>query len=85
MKFIQFPESTKVLRRPADMSEDECSALPVFTNGRVCISCWELTYEEYREFVETKKIWLCILSGQTMPPIKLMVTRPPEISERGEA
>lgn len=76
MKPIEFKEQNKVLGKPESMTDEECSSLPVFSNGAECISCWQFTEEEIQKLIETKRIWIGIVSGQTQPPIFLSVDTP---------
>jgi len=55
--------------------EDRVYPLPVFRNGAVVVSCWELTEAEVEEIVKTKRIYLSLLSGPTMCPAVLKVNR----------
>jgi hypothetical protein len=76
MKAINFPESNKNLLKPEGWTDEECSSLHVFTDGQVCVSCWELSEEEKKELLETGKIWLMVWSGQTQPPVCLTTKKP---------
>jgi hypothetical protein len=69
MKPVKFKEQNQQLGPPPGMSEDECSPLPVFTDGKQCISCWELSPEEIEKVKRTGRIWLSVVSGQTQPPV----------------
>ncbi len=71
-----FPQVNKTLGKPASMTDEECAPLPVFTDGRVCVSCWALTDEEIADLVKTRRLWLLVWSGATQPPI-CAATRPP--------
>ena len=69
MNPINFPQSTKVLQKPSDMTDKECSPLPVWCNGEQCISCWKSTLIERLKILFTGKVWIGVLSGNTQPPI----------------
>lgn len=71
MKPIKFEESNKTLLKPSSMTDEECSSLPVFTDGRQCISCWRLTWMERLSALLFGKVWLGILSGYTQAPVWL--------------
>lgn len=71
MKPIKFEESNKTLLKPSSMTDEECSSLPVFTDGRQCISCWRLTWMERLSALLFGRVWLCVLSGHTQPPVWL--------------
>lgn len=69
MKPINFQQSTKVLQRPSEMTEKECLPLPVWNDGKQCISCWKPTLVERLKILLTGKVWLGVLSGTTQPPV----------------
>lgn len=82
-----FPESTRALSKPDDMSADECEPLCVvdlvYPNGyRGILSCWKLTKEELEEVNRTGRIWLTVI-GAVMPPVILDGTHPipPELRQ----
>lgn len=69
MKPIDFEQSTKVLQRPSTMAESECQSLPVWNDGKQCVSCWKATFKERLRILFTGKVWLGVLSGKTQPPV----------------
>ena len=69
MKPIDFPQSTKVLQRPGTMSESECQSLPVWNDGKQCVSCWKPTIKERIKILLGGNVWLGVLSGRTQPPV----------------
>lgn len=69
MKPIDFPQSTKVLQRPGTMSESECQSLPVWNDGKQCVSCWKPTIKERIKILFGGNVWLGVLSGKTQPPV----------------
>ena len=69
MRPINFSQSTKVLQKPSDMTDKECSPLPVWCDGKQCISCWKPTLIERLKILFTGKVWVGVLSGDTQPPI----------------
>lgn len=69
MKPKKFKESTKVLQKPSNMSDDECSALPVFCDGKQCISCWKPSIKERFLILILGRVWLGVHSGKTQPPV----------------
>ena len=71
MKQIEFPEQTKILGKPENMTDEECGSLPVFCDGQQCISKWELNEEEKKHVAEKGYIWLRVWSGKTQPPVML--------------
>lgn len=69
MKPIDFPQSTKVLQKPSTMSDNECSSLHVWNDGKQCVSCWKPTFKERMNVLFGGKVWLGVLSGKTQPPV----------------
>lgn len=69
MKPIDFPQSTKVLQKPFTMSDNECSSLHVWNDGKQCVSCWKPTFKERMNILFGGKVWLGVLSGKTQPPV----------------
>lgn len=69
MKPIDFPQSTKVLQRPGTMSESECQSLPVWNDGKQCVSCWKPSIKERIKILFGGNVWLGVLSGKTQPPV----------------
>ena len=69
MKPKKFKESTKVLQRPSTMSDDECSALPVYCDGNQCVSCWKPSFKERLLILIFGRVWLGVLSGKTQLPV----------------
>ena len=76
MKPINFKEQNRVLTKPSNMTDEECSSLHIFTDHNQCISCWEGTLKDRLLFLVTGKIWLGIISGETQPPVYLLVSEP---------
>lgn len=71
MKPINFEYSNKNLLKPEGMTDDECGSLPVYTDGKICISCWEPTWKERLSILLSGRIWLWVYSGQTQPPVAI--------------
>jgi len=71
----KFPQAIKNLTRPEGMSEEECGALPVWTDDKQCISLWRMTWRERLSALFFGKVWLSVHSGQTQPPVWLMAAR----------
>ena len=69
MKPIDFKQSTKVLQRPSTMAESECQSLPVWSDGKQCVSCWKPTIRERFMIAFGGKVWLGVMSGKTQPPV----------------
>jgi len=75
MRPIAFPEQTKVLQKPAGMTDEECAPLPVFNDGKQSISCWRPSWRERLSILVFGRVWCSVLGGQTQPPIWLMGAR----------
>ncbi len=73
---VDFPERNKVLEKPKGMTDEECHDLEIFTDGKQCVSCWQLNKEELELIQQTGKVWLLIVSGQTQPPVLLTIELP---------
>lgn len=69
MKPIDFRQSTKVLQKPATMTDKECASLHVWSDGRQCVSCWKPTLGERLRVAFGGKVWLGVASGGTQPPV----------------
>lgn len=69
MKPVHFTEANKILTAP------DCLPLPVHTDGRQCLSCWELNWRQRLSALVHGKVWLCTLTGQTQPPVWLDAAR----------
>jgi len=76
MKGVTFSEFTKLLGKPEGMTNKECLALPVYTDGKVCISKWKISDEEKKKINETGVMWLWVMSGATQPPVILTTDHP---------
>lgn len=63
MKPIYFPQSTKELQK------NGCLPLPVWSDGKQCVSCWKPTFIERLKILFTGKVWLGVVSGTTQPPV----------------
>ncbi len=75
MKPIDFPQKTRVLRKPDSMTDEECAPLPVFTDGEKVISCWVPTWSERLSMLIFGKVWLFVWSGESQAPCWLCCTR----------
>lgn len=66
----QFKEANSTLRKPAGMSEEECGDLPVWTDGKLCVSLWRPSLRERLSVLLFGRVWLFVL-GYTQPPVTL--------------
>lgn len=75
MKAIKFKQANKNLLKPDSMTDEECSSLWVFTDGRQCVSCWKLNLKQRLSALFFGRVWLSVLSGYTQPPVWLDCTK----------
>ena len=75
MKPITFPQSNTTLNKPLNMTDDECSPLAVYRDGKQCISCWKMSWKERISALLFGRTWVWVLSGNTQPPIALEATK----------
>jgi len=71
MKPIKFPEANKNLLKPESMTDEECNSLWVYNDSLQNISCWKLSFKQRIKALFWGRIWLCVLSGTTQPPVWL--------------
>lgn len=71
MKPIDFKQSTKVLQRSSEVTDDWCASLHVWSDGMQCVSCWKPSLSERILLVFGGKVWLGVASGSTQPPVFL--------------
>lgn len=76
MRPVLFPVANKVLQKPANLTDEQCSDLEIFNDGVNCVSCWELNKEELELIQQTGRIYVVILSGITQPPMHVHVESP---------
>ena len=69
MKAKYFEQATKELQCPACMTDEECGSLPVYTDGKQCVSCWKPSIRERVRILLGRPVWLGVISGRTMPPV----------------
>ncbi len=70
-----FPEANLTLKKPRNMTEEDCSSLRVYVNQDGFISCWKPTLRERFILFFKGRIWLTVL-GQEHPPVRLQITTP---------
>jgi len=75
MKPINFKEANTTLVRPSTRTPDECSPLPVFTDGQQTISCWNLSFRERMTALLTGRVWLSVKYGDVQPPVVLKCSK----------
>lgn len=68
---VKFKEANRKLLKPEGMTDEECSALWVYTDGKQCISCWKLSWKQRIKALLFGRVWLSVLYGGTQPPVWL--------------
>lgn len=76
MKAITFKEANQLLHKPEGITDEQCQALPVWTDKKHCVSCWQATWKERLFFLLTGRVWLWVWSGHTQPPVAASVDMP---------
>jgi hypothetical protein len=73
MNPIQFKEATKVLSRPAGMTDEACGPLSVYYDPKslCCLSCWRPSFWERLSILLFGRVWVFVYSGATQPPIAI--------------
>jgi hypothetical protein len=89
MKPVSFKHSTATLQ-PSDKEYSDdiegVEALPIWTNGEQCVSCWRANWRERLSILLFGKVWVSVLSGDTQPPVCVMSENPfvePQGGEHG--
>lgn len=65
---IDFKYRLMYLGKPADMTDEECSSLPVWHDGESYVSSWKLNPEELKQIQETGTLYIRVI-GAGHPPI----------------
>jgi len=71
MNPIEFKESNQTLGKPNNMTDKECGTLPIYTDGKSCLSCWKMSFIERLKALIFGKVWVFVHSGSTQPPISV--------------
>lgn len=74
MKPQRFKEANIELKKPSNMTDEECSSLWVNNEHGDCISCWSVPFWSRVKFLFHGKIWLGVM-GKTQPPVWLDCTK----------
>jgi hypothetical protein len=72
---VDFKYRNLVLGKPSNMTDEECMALPVWTDGKKYVSKWKLNKEELEEIQREGAIYFEV-HGQSHPPIYPLVECP---------
>lgn len=75
MKPIKFKEATVELKKPTEMTDEECGSLHIYQSEGTCISLWTTSFWNRLKFLFHGKIWLGVHSGKTQPPVWLDCTK----------
>lgn len=76
MEPIKFPESNVTLKGPPpDVFDEVCGDLPVYTDGKVCVSLWRMTWLERLQALIYGNLWLYVWTGPTQPPVGLIISK----------
>lgn len=70
MTSTEFREATKRLTKPPGWTDEECSSLPVFCDGKECLSRWQPSWRERIAILFGAPVWLSV-AGVTQPPVYL--------------
>lgn len=68
-KPVDWYGTNKNLVAPKDTTKEQVCDLPIFTNGVVCISHWQLSEEALKYVNETGCIYVSLISGASQPPV----------------
>ena len=72
---IRFAESNIVMKKPENMTEEQCFDVHAFSNGEQVITCWQPTPEERTKIALGEPVWLCLI-GPTMQPALVTADKP---------
>lgn len=79
MKPISFPQANTEMRKPAQLTDEQCGSLMVYrgeVGGQpVFLSCFSLSDDELMKVIETKKVWLYVF-GNAHPPVAIDTSNP---------
>lgn len=75
MQPIAFKQANKNLLKPEGWTDEECGSLPVYSDGKQCISLWKMTWYERLSALFFGRVWLWVVSGNTQPPVSLMASK----------
>ena len=75
MKPIKFSEQNVTFTKPDNMTDEECSSLPVFQNDSQIISCWQLDDTDRQRLLDGGVIWLHVIAT-FQPPVLVSTDHP---------
>lgn len=82
MRPLEFEQQTAILAKPNNLTDEECGPLAIYSDGKLCISLWRMSWRERLSSLFFGRAWLWVYSGQSQPPVFLLATR--EIFEKGD-
>ena len=74
MEPVDFLEKVIDLQKPPSMTDEECTPLPVWTDGTECISKWKMSFSERLHCLFFGFVWLRVVFGRTQPPVMVEAT-----------
>lgn len=75
MEPAKFPQSNVTLKCPDEIDGQPCGDLPVYTDGKVCVSLWRLTWLDRLRALFYGNLWLYLWTGATQPPVGLIMDK----------
>jgi hypothetical protein len=66
---VDFLGSNMTLGPPEGTDDLGCATIRTFTNGSHTVVCVEFGDDEVEEIVRTRRVYVSLWSGKTMPPI----------------
>ena len=71
------------MKRPPNMTEEECADIHAFRDGKYVITAWRPTPEELVKINLGEPVYLMIV-GATMPPVSVTADNPftPQLEEQ---
>jgi hypothetical protein len=84
MRAVKFREATGELSKPEEMTDEDCGPLPVWRDGRVCLSCWKGSLWDRIKFLLTGRMWLWVHGGGSQPPVCLETKSPFVYAKEGD-
>ncbi len=59
----------------APLGRPEVLPLPIYTDEQQCISLWTASWIERLKVLLFGRVWLCVQSGPTQPPVWISVDK----------
>ncbi len=72
----EFPHATKILTRPAEMTDEECGSLAVWEGDSMLVSRWKMRWRERLSALVYGTVWIWVYTRTgTQPPISIEATK----------